>query len=180
MDNEACYLLKKTRLNQKIYYQLVPPHIHLPKCRRRSIQTFKDHFIDGFFSTEPKYPPKEWDHLLPQASMTLNLLRTSRTNPKLSAYAAIFGIHDFNRRPLAPPVPKWLCMRKLTTVGIGTPMERTNGIFSHQWNTIYVYNVSCQLHQVYAMWTHLTYFLQRSHSQKWRQDITCDNQLASS
>ena len=38
--------------------------------------------------------------------MTLNVLRTSRTNPKLSAYAAIFGIHDFNRFPLAPPGTK--------------------------------------------------------------------------
>ena len=38
--------------------------------------------------------------------MTLNMLRNSRTNPKLSAYAAIFVIHDFNRCPLAPPSTK--------------------------------------------------------------------------
>ena len=35
-------------------------------------------------------------------TMTLFLLRTSHTNPKLSEYEAIFGIHDFNRFPLAP------------------------------------------------------------------------------
>ena len=38
--------------------------------------------------------------------MTLNMLGNFRTNPKLSAYAAIFGIHDFNRCPLAPPGTK--------------------------------------------------------------------------
>ena len=38
--------------------------------------------------------------------MNPNILWTSRTNPKLSAYVAIFGIHDFNRRPLAPPGTK--------------------------------------------------------------------------
>ena len=38
--------------------------------------------------------------------MTLTLLHTSYNNPKLSAYAAIFGIPDFNRCPLAPPGTK--------------------------------------------------------------------------
>ena len=34
--------------------------------------------------------------------MTLNMLRRSRINPKLSAYTQMFGIHDYNRAPLAP------------------------------------------------------------------------------
>jgi hypothetical protein len=44
-----------------------------------------------------------WDELIPQAVITLNLLRTSRLNPKFSAYNQLFGIFDFNRMPLAPP-----------------------------------------------------------------------------
>jgi hypothetical protein len=44
-----------------------------------------------------------WDRLLPQAVMTLNMLRTSRINPKLSAAMHIFGQYDFNRAPMAPP-----------------------------------------------------------------------------
>jgi hypothetical protein len=44
-----------------------------------------------------------WDRLLPQAVMTLNMLRTSRLNPKLSAATHIFGQYDFNRAPMAPP-----------------------------------------------------------------------------
>jgi hypothetical protein len=35
--------------------------------------------------------------------MTLNMLRTSRINPKLPAATHIFGQYDFNRAPMAPP-----------------------------------------------------------------------------
>jgi hypothetical protein len=44
-----------------------------------------------------------WDRLLPQAVITLNMLRTSRINPKLSAATHISGQYDFNRAPMAPP-----------------------------------------------------------------------------
>ena len=35
--------------------------------------------------------------------ITLNLLRNSRVNPALSAYAYLFGPYDFNKSPMAPP-----------------------------------------------------------------------------
>jgi hypothetical protein len=44
-----------------------------------------------------------WDRILPQAVITLNMLRTSIINPKLSAATHIFGKYDFNRAPMAPP-----------------------------------------------------------------------------
>jgi hypothetical protein len=44
-----------------------------------------------------------WDRILPQAVITLNMLRTSRINPRLSAATHIFGQHDYNRAPMAPP-----------------------------------------------------------------------------
>jgi hypothetical protein len=47
-----------------------------------------------------------WDRILPQAVMTLNMLRTSRINTKLSAATHIFGQYDFNRAPMAPPGTK--------------------------------------------------------------------------
>jgi hypothetical protein len=40
---------------------------------------------------------------MPQADITLNLLRSSRRQPKLSAYACLNGNFDFNQSPLAPP-----------------------------------------------------------------------------
>ena len=103
MDNEACDILKKTLLQQKISYQLVPLYIHCWNFAERAIQTPKYHFIAGLCAIYPKYPSQEWDSLLPQATMNLNLLWTSRTNPKLSAYSVIFIIHYFNWCSLEPP-----------------------------------------------------------------------------
>ena len=47
--------------------------------------------------------------------MTLNMLRTSRCHPKLSAYAYIHGPHDFNQVPLAPPGTKIVIHKKPET-----------------------------------------------------------------
>jgi hypothetical protein len=44
-----------------------------------------------------------WDIILPQAVITLNMLITSRINPKLLAATHIFAKYDSNRAPLAPP-----------------------------------------------------------------------------
>jgi hypothetical protein len=44
-----------------------------------------------------------WDKLIEQCELTLNLLRRSHINPKLSAYAQLHGQFDFNATPLAPP-----------------------------------------------------------------------------
>jgi hypothetical protein len=47
-----------------------------------------------------------WDRLLPQAEITLNLLRTSRIQPNKSAYEVMFGPYDYNSHPLMPPGTK--------------------------------------------------------------------------
>ena len=44
-----------------------------------------------------------WCRLLNQAVMTLKMLRPSRLNNRLSAYAQINGAFDYNATPLAPP-----------------------------------------------------------------------------
>jgi len=54
----------------------------------------------------------EWDRLLDQAFLTLNLLRPSRLNPSLSAYAYLFGQFDLNATPLAPPGTKTMMHSK--------------------------------------------------------------------
>ncbi len=43
---------------------------------------------------------------LPQAELTLNLLRSSPVNPRLSAYAYLNGCYDFSRCHMAPPGTK--------------------------------------------------------------------------
>jgi hypothetical protein len=57
---------------------------------------------------DPNFPISEWDRLLFQAELTLNLLRAARVNPKLYVYAYLHGNFDFNKTPLAPPGTKVL------------------------------------------------------------------------
>ena len=103
LDNECSAALKKFLRDEDIDFQLVPPRLHRRNAAERAIRTFKNHFIAGLCSVDKNFPLHLWDKLLPQAEMTLNLLRGSRINPRLSAYAQLHGHFDFNRTPLAPP-----------------------------------------------------------------------------
>jgi hypothetical protein len=48
------------------------------------------------------FPIHQWDELMPQIVLTLNLLRQSNVAPNVSAYAYHHGPFDYNRMPLAP------------------------------------------------------------------------------
>jgi hypothetical protein len=106
LDNEASKLLKDYLYQQDIAFHLVPPYSHRHNSAERAIRSFKDHLIAGLCSTDKSFPMHLWDTILPQAVITLNMLRTSRINPKLSAATHIFGQHDYNRAPMAPPVTR--------------------------------------------------------------------------
>jgi hypothetical protein len=103
LENEASKLLKTYLHQQDITFQLVPPYSHRRNSAERAIISFKDHLIAGLCSTDKSFPMHLWDRLLPHAVITLNMLRTSRINPKISAATYIFGQYDFNRTPMAPP-----------------------------------------------------------------------------
>jgi hypothetical protein len=103
LDNEASKLLKMYLHQQNITFQLVPPYSHRRNAAERAIRSFKDHLIAGLCSTDKSFPMHRWDRLLPQAVITLNMLRTSRISPKLSASTHIDGQYDYNRSPIAPP-----------------------------------------------------------------------------
>jgi hypothetical protein len=53
-----------------------------------------------------------WDRLLPQAEIALNLLRTSRLHPHLSAAAHFHGLVDYNKTAFAPPGCKIIAHEK--------------------------------------------------------------------
>ena len=73
--------------NPSLDIQLVPLYLRRRNSAERAIQIFKSHFISILCGTYPAFPINLWNKILPQAMMTLNLLRTSRLNPKLSAYS---------------------------------------------------------------------------------------------
>ena len=103
MDNEASRALRRFITRQRTKYQLVEPNNHRVNATERAIRTFKNHFVAGLSSVHPQFPLYLWDELLPQAEITLNLLRSSRTCPKMSAHAHLHGIFNYNATPLAPP-----------------------------------------------------------------------------
>ena len=103
LDNEISADLKWAMTKNEIDWQLATPYQHRANAAERAIRTFKNHFIAGLSSVHPDFPIKEWDRLIPQAVLTLNLLRNSRVNPKLSSYAYLHGPFNFNSTPLAPP-----------------------------------------------------------------------------
>ena len=102
LDNECPTVLQKFMTARDKRFQLLPPHLHRQNSAERAIQTFKNHFIAGLASVNKKFSVHLWCRLLPHCLLTLNLLRPSRINPKLSAYSQLHGAFDFNRTPLAP------------------------------------------------------------------------------
>jgi hypothetical protein len=95
-----------------IVYHLVPPHCYQRNAASRAIRTFKEHFVAGISSVDPSFPMHVWERLLPQAEITLNLLRTSRLDPQLTAAAHYHGLVDYNKTAFAPPGCKIIAHEK--------------------------------------------------------------------
>jgi hypothetical protein len=103
LDNESSQLLNTYLHEQNMRFLLVPRYSHRRNAAERSIRSFKDHLISGLYSTDKAFPMHLWDRLLPHAVITLNILRTSRINPKISASRHSYCQYDYNRAPMAPP-----------------------------------------------------------------------------
>lgn len=103
LDNEISKELEHLLHKEGVNYQLTPTGMHQRNSAEKAIQIYKNHFIAGLCTTNPTFPTNLWDKLVPQANITLNLMRPSRINPQLSAYAQVFGAFDYNKTPLTPP-----------------------------------------------------------------------------
>ena len=64
---------------------------------------------------------QNWYLLVEQADITLNLLRLSRLNPKLSAYAQLNDTFDYNITPTPPPGTRKLVYDKPRNRGTCAP-----------------------------------------------------------
>jgi hypothetical protein len=102
LDNEASKLLKDYLRDQDINFQLVPPYCHRRNAAEHAIHSFKDHLIAGVCSTDKAFPSHLCDRLLPQAILTLDMLRTSRISPKISAAMHLDRQYEYDRAPMAP------------------------------------------------------------------------------
>ena len=80
-----------------IEFKLVPPHQHRCNAAEKAILTFKNHLLAGLATCDSSFPITEWDKILDQCELTLNLYRNSRVNPKLSVWAYLFSNFNFNK-----------------------------------------------------------------------------------
>ena len=134
LDNECSAPLKAFMKDETIDFQLAPPRIHRRNAAERAIRTFKNHFIAGLCSVDKNFPLHLWDKLLPQAEITLNLLRGSRLNPKLSSHAQMHGTSILIARPSRRPASVCSCTSNrasaprghLTAPTAGTPVQRSS------------------------------------------------------
>ncbi|EJK62273.1 hypothetical protein THAOC_17120, partial [Thalassiosira oceanica] len=103
LDNEVSEEMKEMiRDNFKLELELVPPGCHRRNAAEVAIRNFKAHFLSILAGAADDFPLYLWDRLLPQAEITLNLLRQSNSAPNVSAYAHLSGPFDYNKMPLAP------------------------------------------------------------------------------
>jgi hypothetical protein len=102
MDNEASAALQRAITANGCTLQLVPPHVHRRNAAERAIRTFKDHFLTILAGVTPTFPANRWDLLLPQAELTLNLLRPTAHPTATSAWEALFGPYNFDATPMGP------------------------------------------------------------------------------
>lgn len=86
MDNEASKKLIAYITKNNLDYQLASPGNHCLNHAKHAIQTFKNHFIAGLNGVDETSLVEDWDLLIPQARIILNLVLASWTQPELLAY----------------------------------------------------------------------------------------------
>ena len=92
LDNEVSTdLIEFLETDENITFLLAPAVCHRRNAAERAIITLKNHFIAGLCTAHKNFPLNNCDSLLPQADITLNILRISFLNPKLSAHALLNG-----------------------------------------------------------------------------------------
>ena len=99
LDNECSRELKRAIKNNEMKIQLVPPHDHRRNAAEKAVQIFKDHFVAVLCGTDSTFPMQLWCHLVPHAEMQLNFLRKSATTPTISAFAHLYGNHNYGAHP---------------------------------------------------------------------------------
>ena len=81
---------------------LVSPGTHRINAAEVAIRDFKTHFLSVLAVTAQDFLPSLCDRLLPQAEITIDMLRQSNTTPNVSTYAHLSRPSSYNKMPLAP------------------------------------------------------------------------------
>ena len=103
LDNEISKAYEKAIKEQGVdEVERVPKEAHRRNAAEKAIQTAKNHIKAILAGCDDSFPMHLWDRLLPQAELTMNLLRPANANPNISAYQYLYGNHDYDKHPLHP------------------------------------------------------------------------------
>ena len=102
MDNETSADVETFLDSKNLPFQYVPPNNHRANQAERAINTAKSHIISSINVTDRSFDLSHWPALFPQIEITLNWMRVSTTNPRLSAYADMHGAYNYDKHPMAP------------------------------------------------------------------------------
>ena len=105
LDNEKSKGLIDSFNEENIDYQWVALYRYC-KHAERAIQTCKEYFKSCMTGADPNFPLSEWDRLIPETNITINLLQNTRVNPKLFTCSCMHREFNFRATPLAPPGTK--------------------------------------------------------------------------
>jgi hypothetical protein len=101
LDNDTSEEFKR-EIQKNCTIQLVPQDNHRQNLAEQAMQTFKNHFKAILAGVDNTFPMQLWDRLLPQMTLTLNILRQSNAVPTISAHQYVHGNFDYNKMLLAP------------------------------------------------------------------------------
>ena len=96
LDNEILAAYRKEIWATYMTFQLVPPDDHRCNLAEKAIQTWKYHFIGVVSGTAATFPVHLWCQAISQVERQLFLLRQPPVHPQVSAYAQVYGPHDYN------------------------------------------------------------------------------------
>ena len=109
MSKELIAAIKENDLK----FQLSVPHNHRFNPAERAGSTFKNHCIAILAGCDKRFLKYLWCQLIPQAVITINMLRQLKINPKLSAHNQSFGKFNYQRTQLAPSGTKVIVYKRL-------------------------------------------------------------------
>jgi hypothetical protein len=153
LNNQALFAYKTKIKLANMTYKLVPPDDHGRNLAKKAIQTFKDHMISMLSKCSPTMPMHLWCQLLPQIECRLLLLRQSKSNPNISAYAHVYGHQDYNCYPFVP-----MGMEALVN---NRPHKRHS--FAQHCKKLFVLGTSTKHYQCWKFWLVTTRATQHWH-----------------
>ena len=102
MENKCSSGIKWGMKKYDTGFQVFPPNMHRWNASEQAIWTWKKLFISRLYTTNLDLPIIEWDHIIFQYLITLNILHNSRVNQGLLVYSYLWSLYNFNKSPVSP------------------------------------------------------------------------------